>query len=44
MVRLLGIDPRLRFTGWGLIDVDGCCCAAAAPPKHRDGGDKTNAY
>lgn len=22
-VRLLGIDPGLRFTGWGLIDVDG---------------------
>ena len=23
MVRLMGIDPGLRFTGWGLIDVDG---------------------
>jgi len=23
MVRLLGIDPGLRFTGWGLIDIDG---------------------
>ena len=23
MVRLLGLDPGLRFTGWGLIDVDG---------------------
>ena len=23
IVRLLGIDPGLRFTGWGLIDVDG---------------------
>jgi crossover junction endodeoxyribonuclease RuvC len=23
MIRLLGIDPGLRFTGWGLIDVDG---------------------
>ncbi|ACI51001.1 crossover junction endodeoxyribonuclease RuvC [Gluconacetobacter diazotrophicus PA1 5] len=23
MVRLLGIDPGLRFTGWGLVDVDG---------------------
>jgi crossover junction endodeoxyribonuclease RuvC len=23
MVRLLGIDPGLRFTGWGLIDVEG---------------------
>jgi crossover junction endodeoxyribonuclease RuvC len=23
MVRLLGIDPGLRFTGWGLIEVDG---------------------
>jgi crossover junction endodeoxyribonuclease RuvC len=23
MVRLLGIDPGLRYTGWGLIDVDG---------------------
>src|ERR1700761_3718786 len=23
MVRLLGIDPGLRFTGWGLIDADG---------------------
>ena len=23
MVRLLGIDPGLRFTGWGLIAVDG---------------------
>ena len=22
-VRLLGIDPGLRFTGWGLIEVDG---------------------
>ena len=21
--RLLGIDPGLRFTGWGLVDVDG---------------------
>ena len=23
MIRLLGIDPGLRFTGWGIIDVDG---------------------
>jgi crossover junction endodeoxyribonuclease RuvC len=23
MVRLLGIDPGLRFTGWGLIELDG---------------------
>lgn len=23
MVRLLGVDPGLRFTGWGIIDVDG---------------------
>lgn len=23
MVRLLGIDPGLRFTGWGLIEVSG---------------------
>jgi crossover junction endodeoxyribonuclease RuvC len=23
VVRLLGIDPGLRFTGWGLIEVDG---------------------
>ena len=23
MVRLLGIDPGLRFTGWGLIECDG---------------------
>ena len=23
MVRLLGLDPGLRFTGWGVIDVDG---------------------
>ena len=23
MVRLLGIDPGLRITGWGLIEVDG---------------------
>ncbi len=23
MVRLLGIDPGLRFTGWGMIEVDG---------------------
>jgi crossover junction endodeoxyribonuclease RuvC len=23
MVRLLGIDPGLRYTGWGLIDVEG---------------------
>ena len=23
MTRLLGIDPGLRFTGWGLLDVDG---------------------
>ncbi|MBB2200041.1 crossover junction endodeoxyribonuclease RuvC [Gluconacetobacter tumulisoli] len=23
MVRLLGIDPGLRFTGWGIVDVDG---------------------
>ncbi len=23
MVRLLGIDPGLRFTGWGIIEVDG---------------------
>lgn len=22
-VRLLGIDPGLRFTGWGLVEVDG---------------------
>ena len=23
MIRLLGIDPGLRFTGWGMIEVDG---------------------
>ena len=23
MARLLGIDPGLRFTGWGLIEADG---------------------
>ena len=23
MIRLLGIDPGLRFTGWGLLEVDG---------------------
>ena len=23
MIRLLGVDPGLRFTGWGLIGVDG---------------------
>ena len=23
MTRLIGIDPGLRFTGWGVIDVDG---------------------
>jgi crossover junction endodeoxyribonuclease RuvC len=23
MVRLLGIDPGLRFTGWGVIEIDG---------------------
>ena len=23
MVRLLGIDPGLRFTGWGLLEADG---------------------
>jgi crossover junction endodeoxyribonuclease RuvC len=23
MVRLVGLDPGLRFTGWGVIDVDG---------------------
>lgn len=23
MVRLLGLDPGLRFTGWGVIEVDG---------------------
>ena len=23
MARLLGIDPGLRFTGWGLVDVEG---------------------
>lgn len=23
MARLLGIDPGLRFTGWGVIDVEG---------------------
>ena len=23
MTRLIGIDPGLRFTGWGLLDVDG---------------------
>ena len=23
MIRLLGLDPGLRFTGWGVIDVDG---------------------
>ncbi|MBN8893060.1 MAG: crossover junction endodeoxyribonuclease RuvC [Rhodospirillales bacterium 70-18] len=23
MVRLLGIDPGLRFTGWGLVEADG---------------------
>ena len=23
MVRLLGIDPGLRFTGWGVLEVDG---------------------
>jgi len=23
MIRILGIDPGLRFTGWGVIDVEG---------------------
>ncbi|HTR16888.1 MAG TPA: crossover junction endodeoxyribonuclease RuvC [Acetobacteraceae bacterium] len=23
MIRLLGVDPGLRFTGWGVIEVDG---------------------
>lgn len=23
MIRLLGIDPGLRFTGWGMLEVDG---------------------
>ncbi len=23
MIRLLGIDPGLRFTGWGLVEADG---------------------
>src|SRR5271154_4237489 len=23
MIRLLGLDPGLRFTGWGVIEVDG---------------------
>ena len=23
MIRLIGLDPGLRFTGWGVIDVDG---------------------
>ena len=23
LVRLLGIDPGLRFTGWGMLEVDG---------------------
>ena len=23
MVRLPGVDPGLRFTGWGVIEVDG---------------------
>ncbi len=23
MIRLLGIDPGLRFTGWGLVETDG---------------------
>ena len=23
MIRLLGIDPGLRFTGWGVLEVDG---------------------
>ncbi len=23
MARLLGIDPGLRFTGWGIIEQDG---------------------
>ena len=23
VIRILGIDPGLRFTGWGVIDVDG---------------------
>ena len=23
MIRLLGIDPGLRFTGWGLLEADG---------------------
>jgi crossover junction endodeoxyribonuclease RuvC len=22
-IRLLGLDPGLRFTGWGVIEVDG---------------------
>jgi len=23
MIRLLGVDPGLRFTGWGVIEADG---------------------
>jgi crossover junction endodeoxyribonuclease RuvC len=39
MVRLLGLDPGLRFTGWGVIDVDGNRLRHVADGVIATGGD-----
>ncbi len=43
MVRLMGIDPGLRFTGWGVIAVDGNRLCHVADGVIATDGDATRA-
>jgi len=36
-VRILGIDPGLRRTGWGVIEIDGNRLTVHSSPAHDDG-------
>ena len=43
-VRILGIDPGLRRTGWGVIEIDGnrlafIGCGSVEPPERSAAGE-----
>jgi len=47
-VRILGIDPGLRHTGWGVIEADGArlayvACGAIHPPTDADFAERLRA-
>ena len=43
--RLIGLDPGLRKTGWGIVDFDGVSvtyvgCGVVSPPSNADMSDR----